>query len=72
MSKLLPLTLLGQMILFETLFALIYGFLWEQRLPTTLECVAFTLVVLSVVSCLAAHAQPGSAAEPGQSRDVCS
>jgi drug/metabolite transporter (DMT)-like permease len=55
MSKLLPLTLVGQMILFETLFALIYGFLWEQRWPTTLECVAFTLVVLSVVSCLAAH-----------------
>lgn len=57
MSKLLPLTLVGQMILFETLFALIYGFLWEQRLPTTLEYVAFTLVVLSVVSCLAVHAQ---------------
>lgn len=61
MSKLLPLTLVGQMILFETLFALIYGFLWEQRLPTVLECVAFTLVVVSVVSCLAAHAQPSSA-----------
>jgi len=58
MSKLLPLTLVGQMILFETLFALIYGFLWEQRLPTDLEYVAFTLVVLSVVSCLAVHAQP--------------
>jgi drug/metabolite transporter (DMT)-like permease len=58
MSKLLPLTLVGQMILFETLFALIYGFLWGQRLPTALEYVAFTLVVLSVVSCLAVHAQP--------------
>jgi drug/metabolite transporter (DMT)-like permease len=57
MSKLLPLTLVGQMILFETLFALIYGFLWERRWPTALECVAFTLVVLSVVSCLAAHAR---------------
>jgi drug/metabolite transporter (DMT)-like permease len=57
MSKLLPLTLVGQMILFETLFALLYGFLWEQRWPTALECVAFTLVVLSVVSCLAAHAR---------------
>jgi len=57
MSKLLPLTLVGQMILFETLFALIYGFLWERRLPTALEYVAFTLVVLSVVSCLAVHAQ---------------
>lgn len=58
MSRLLPLTMVGQMILFETLFALIYGFLWEQRLPTGLEYIAFTLVVLSVVSCLAVHAQP--------------
>ncbi|MDT9096858.1 EamA/RhaT family transporter, partial [Escherichia coli] len=34
MSRLLPLTLVGQMILFETLFALLCGFLWEQRWPT--------------------------------------
>lgn len=55
MSRLLPLTLVGQMILFETLFALLYGFVWEQRLPTTLETIAFTLVLLSVVSCLGVH-----------------
>ncbi|WP_426286242.1 DMT family transporter [Luteibacter sp. E-22] len=55
MSRLLPLTLVGQMILFETVFALIYGFLWERRLPTTLELAALFLVVMSVVSCLAAH-----------------
>jgi drug/metabolite transporter (DMT)-like permease len=55
MSRMLPLTLVGQMILFETLFALIYGFLWEQRLPTLLETTAFGLVVLSVMSCIAAH-----------------
>lgn len=58
MSRLLPLTLVGQMILFETLFALLYGLLWERRLPTTLESVAFTLVVLSVISCFAAHGKP--------------
>lgn len=55
MSHLLPLTLVGQMILFETLFALLYGFLWEARLPTLLEIVALVSVVLSVLSCLAAH-----------------
>lgn len=55
MSRLLPLTLVGQMILFETLFALIYGFVWEQRLPTAMEVAAFAFVVLSVVSCLSAH-----------------
>jgi len=55
MSRLLPLTMVGQMILFETLFALIYGFLWEQRLPLPLEMAAFGLVVASVLSCIAAH-----------------
>lgn len=62
MTRLLPLTLLGQMILFETLFALIYGFLWEKRLPTPLETAAFTLLVLSVLSCVAAHRRPVVAA----------
>lgn len=54
-SRLLPLTMIGQMILFETLFALLYGFLWEQRLPTTLEAVAMVLVTASVLSCVSAH-----------------
>ncbi len=61
MSRLLPLTLVGQMILFETLFALIYGFLWERRLPKTLEVAAFGLVVLSVVTCIAAHRKTAGA-----------
>lgn len=55
MSQLLPLTLVGQMILFETLFALLYGFLWEGRLPTVPEAMAFVLVVASVTSCIRAH-----------------
>ncbi len=62
MSRLLPLTLMGQMILFETLFALIYGLLWEQRLPTLLEILALSCVVLGVLSCLAAHRRPVAAA----------
>jgi drug/metabolite transporter (DMT)-like permease len=60
MSRLLPLTMVGQMILFETGFALIYGFLWEQRLPTVLESAAFALVVGSVISCIAAHRRPAA------------
>jgi drug/metabolite transporter (DMT)-like permease len=55
MSRLLPLTLVGQMILFETMFALVYGFLWERRPPLPLELAAFVLVTLSVVTCVAAH-----------------
>ncbi|MET0936108.1 MAG: DMT family transporter [Luteibacter sp.] len=55
MSRLLPLTLVGQMILFETLFALLYGFLWEWRLPTPLELFAVVAVVVSVLLCVRAH-----------------
>jgi len=55
MSRLLPLTMVGQMILFETLFALLYGFLWEQRLPSVPEIAAFGFVAAGVLSCVAAH-----------------
>ncbi|EKU76171.1 DMT family transporter [Sphingobium yanoikuyae] len=58
MTRLLPLTMVGQMILFETGFALPYGFIWEARLPTPLEGTAFVLVILSVLSCIAAHRRP--------------
>lgn len=60
MSRLLPLTMVGQMILFETLFALIYAFIWEERLPRWSEVSAFVLIVASVVSCFAAHRKPNS------------
>jgi len=55
MSRLLPLTMVGQMILFETLFALLYAFAWDRRWPTPLEAVSMVLVVISVMTCLAAH-----------------
>ena len=54
-SRALPLTLMGQMIVFETLFAALYGFLWEGRWPTGLESAALVLLVAGVVSCASAH-----------------
>jgi len=65
MSRLLPLTLVGQMILFETVFALIYGLLWEQRLPTLLEMVALGCVIMAVLSCVAVHRRPAAVAAVG-------
>lgn len=44
-SRKLPLTLSGQLIVFETLFALLYGFVYEGRLPHGLEVVAALLLV---------------------------
>jgi drug/metabolite transporter (DMT)-like permease len=55
MSRLVPLTMTGQMILFETFFALIYGFLWEGRWPRLLEGVAFVCITLSVLTCVSVH-----------------
>jgi len=57
-SRLLPLTMVGQMILFETLFALLYGFLWDLRWPTLLEWLAMALVAASVPLSISAHRQP--------------
>jgi drug/metabolite transporter (DMT)-like permease len=58
MSRLLPLTMVGQMILFETLFALLYGFLWEWRTPSPAEWLAMACVGASVLSCVQAHRRP--------------
>ncbi|MBN9418868.1 multidrug DMT transporter permease [bacterium SCN 62-11] len=58
MSRMLPLTLVGPMILFETLFALVYGFLWEHRGPTRLEAAAFVFISLGVLTCIRAHQRP--------------
>lgn len=54
-SRLLPLTMLGQMIVFETLFAFIYGFIWEQRGPSLIELLAIALMITSVIWCVRAH-----------------
>ena len=64
-SRLLPLTMIGQMILFETLFALLYGFLWEARWPTALEALAMVLVSASVLAGISAHQPHQPAPEHG-------
>lgn len=61
-ARRLPLTLSGQMLVFETLFALLYGFTWAQRWPTILELVAVGLLVAGVVMSARRHAQPPGAA----------
>lgn len=54
-SRLLPLTMLGQMIVFETLFAFLYGFIWEKRGPSVIEVISMALMVISVIWCVRAH-----------------
>ncbi|WP_420998005.1 DMT family transporter [Cupriavidus sp. 30B13] len=60
-SRRLPLTLSGQMIVFETLFALAYGFVFDHRLPRPLEIAAIVLLMVGVAWSVRLHAGGKSA-----------
>lgn len=55
-SRRVPVTLSGQLILFETLFALLYGFIHQQQGPRPLELAAIALLVAGVVWSVRVHA----------------
>lgn len=55
-SRRLPLTLSGQMIVFETLFALAYGFAFDHRWPRPLEIAAIVLLMVGVAWSVRLHA----------------
>lgn len=65
-TSLLPLGLGGQMIVFETLFALLYGFVWQQRWPSMLEWLAIAALAAGVVLCARVHARWQAPASPLQ------
>ena len=48
-SERLPITFVGQLLVFETLFALAYHYLYEQRLPQLLELAPIVLILAGVV-----------------------
>jgi len=56
-SRLVPVTLSGQLILSETLFALLYGFVYAQRMPRALEWAAMLLLTAGVLWSVQRHAQ---------------
>lgn len=55
-SRRVPVTLSGQLILFETLFALLYGFLYRGHGPRVLELAAIALLVAGVTWSVRVHA----------------
>lgn len=61
-SRRLPVTLTGQLILFETVSAMLYGFAWRAQAPRLLELVAIALLVLGVSWSVRLHAAPGPSA----------
>jgi drug/metabolite transporter (DMT)-like permease len=52
-STRLPLTFAAQLIVAETIFGLLYGFLWESRFPTMLEIAGIALQIAGVSLTLA-------------------
>lgn len=54
-STRLPLTLSGQMLVFETSFALLYGLLWAGRWPSVLEMASLALLVSGVALAARRH-----------------
>ncbi|XLZ71802.1 DMT family transporter [Massilia sp. SR12] len=56
-SRRVPITLSGQLILFETLFALLYGFIYKQQFPRPLEIAAIVLLIAGVTWSMHVHAR---------------
>ena len=54
-SRRLPITLGGQLIIFETLFALLYGFIYAGRWPSLLESIAIALLISGVLWTVRKH-----------------
>jgi drug/metabolite transporter (DMT)-like permease len=57
-SRILPLTMTAQLVLFETLFALLYSFILAGRWPTTVESAAIAALIGGVWWCAASHKSP--------------
>lgn len=54
-SRSLPLALSGQVLVIETLAALLLGFAWEGRWPYSAEWAAMALLLVGVLWCLRCH-----------------
>jgi drug/metabolite transporter (DMT)-like permease len=57
-SRRVPVTLSGQLLLFETLFGLLYGFLYQHQTPRPLELLAIVLLIAGVAASVWKH-KPG-------------
>lgn len=65
-SRRLPLALSAQLIVAETVFGLVYGFMFEARWPTVAEAIGATLQFAGVCSAIAVFSKPRSPVQPSQ------
>lgn len=61
-TRRMPMSLGGQLIVFETLFACVYGFALAQRFPTAMELLAISLLTGGVAWAIRLHRSPGQPA----------
>ena len=54
-SQRLPASLCGQLIVSETLFALLYSFVWDHRWPTAVQWAAVLLFTTGILASIKAH-----------------
>ncbi len=54
-SQRLSASLCGQLIVSETLFALIYSFIWDSQWPSTLQALACVLFIAGILASIKAH-----------------
>ena len=54
-SQRLPASLCGQLIVSETIFALVYSFVWDSRMPSVLQAVACGLFICGIFASIRAH-----------------
>lgn len=57
-TRRLPMSLGGQLIVFETLFACAYAYLHQQRLPSPVEALAIVLLTVGVLWAISLHRAP--------------
>lgn len=62
-SRLLPTALSGQLIVFETLAALLYAFLWQAQWPSGTVALGILLLVCGVMLGVRAFSRPGTRAD---------
>lgn len=60
-TRRLPMSLGGQLIVFETLFACAYAYLHQQRLPSPMEALAIVLLIVGVLWAIGLHRVPAEA-----------
>lgn len=69
-SHRVPVTLSGQLLLFETLFGLLYGYIYQQQAPRPLELAAIVLLIAGVAGSVWRHAQDDAASGALRARRI--